>query len=74
MITLEEALNAVNQLSVEQREMLLEIVKNQLIESRRQEIAEDAQKNIALFHQGKLKPQPLESIFAELDATLTEEE
>ncbi len=74
MITLEEALNTVNQLPVEQREMLLEITKNQLIESRRQEIAEDAKKNIALFHQGKLKSQPLKSIFAELDATLTEEE
>lgn len=67
MVTLEEALSTVNQLSIEQKEMLLEIVKNQMIEAYRQQIAEDAKNSIKLFHQGKLKPQSLESIIAELD-------
>lgn len=67
MVTLEQALVTVNQLPIEEREMLLEIVKNQMIEACRQQMAEDAQKSIALFHQGKLKPQSLESIIAELD-------
>ena len=67
MTTLEEALLTVNQLPIEQREMLVEIVKNQLIENRRQEIAEDAKENIALFRQGKLKPQSIDSILHELN-------
>lgn len=51
MVTLEEAILTVNQLSIEQREMLLEIVKNQMIESRREEIAQDAKEAIALLIQ-----------------------
>ncbi|WP_013321002.1 hypothetical protein [Gloeothece verrucosa] len=73
MVTLEQALLTVNQLPIEQREMLVEIVKNQLIEARRQEIAEDAEKAIAAFHQGQLQPQPIETIIAELKATLTQD-
>ncbi|MFO5528742.1 MAG: hypothetical protein ACLBM1_13095 [Cuspidothrix sp.] len=53
--------------------MLLEIIKNQMIESRREEIADDAKKAIAAFHQGELKPQSMESIIVELQASLTED-
>ena len=56
------------------REMLLEIVKNQMIEARRVEIAKDAEDAIAAFHRGELKPQSLENIVSELQATLTEAE
>lgn len=49
MVTLEEALMTVNQLSIEQREMLLEIVKNQMIEARREEIAQNAKEAIAII-------------------------
>lgn len=73
MITLEEAILTVNQLPLEQREMLIEIVKNQMIEARREEIAEDAKESIAAFHRGELKPQPLENIISELKASLTED-
>jgi hypothetical protein len=73
MVTLEEAIFTVNQLTVEQREMLLEIVKNQMLETRREEIAQDAQEAIAAFHRGELKTQPLEVIISELKATLTED-
>ena len=73
MVTLEEALMTVNQLSIEQREMLLEIVKNQMIEARREEIAQNAKEVIAAFHRGELKPQPLEDIISELQETLTED-
>jgi hypothetical protein len=48
MVTLEEAILTVNQLSIEQREMLLEIVKNKMIEARREEMAQDAQEAIAV--------------------------
>ena len=72
MVTLEEAILTVNQLPLEQREMLLEIVKNQMIESRRSEIAQDAKESIAAFHRGELKPQSVESIISELQVTLIE--
>jgi len=73
MVTLEDAISTVNQLSIEQREMLLEIVKNQMIEARREEIAQDAKESIAAFHRGELKPQPIEEIISELQATLAED-
>lgn len=73
MVTLEEAISTVNQLPFEQREMLLEIVKNQMIEAQREEIAKDAKDAIAAFHRGELKPQPIENIISELQATLTED-
>ena len=74
MVTLEEAILTVNQLSIEQREMLLEIIKNQMIETCREEIAQDAKEAIAAFHRGELKPQPIEDIISELQAILTEDE
>jgi hypothetical protein len=74
MVTLEEAILTVNQLSIEQREMLLEIIKNPMIEARREEIAQDAKEAIAAFHRGELKPQPIEDIISELQATLAEDE
>jgi len=74
MVTLEEAISTVNQLPIDQREMLLEIVKNQMIEAQREEIAKDAKDAIAAFHRGDLKPQPIENIIAELQATLTEDQ
>jgi hypothetical protein len=73
MVTLEEAILTVNQLSLEQREMLIEIVKNQIIEARREEISQDAKEAIAAFHRGELKPQPLENIISELKESLTED-
>lgn len=73
MVTLEDAISTVNQLSIEQREMLLEIVKNQMIEARQEEIAQDAKEAIAAFHRGELKPQPIEEIISELQATLAED-
>ena len=73
MVTLEDAILTVNQLSIEQREMLLEIVKNQMIEARREEIAQDAKEAIAAFHHRELKPQPMGKSISELQATLAED-
>jgi len=50
--------------------MLLEIVKNQMIESHREEIAQNAKEARAAFQRGELKPQPLADIIKELQATL----
>ncbi|MEB3355169.1 MAG: hypothetical protein VKK04_00375 [Synechococcales bacterium] len=65
MTTLEQALDTVSQLSTEQQEMLLDIVKHRLVEARRREIEQNAKEAIAAFHQGRLKPQPVEDIITE---------
>jgi hypothetical protein len=70
MITLEQVLNSVEQLSLEQQEMLLSILQHRLIDARRQEIARDAKESITAFREGKLKPQPIEGILTQLRATL----
>lgn len=74
MMTLEQALITVNQLPIEQREMLIEIIKNQMIESYREAIAQNAKEAREAFQRGELKPQPLEDIINELKAKLTEDE
>ena len=53
--------------------MLLEIVENQMIEARWEEIAQHAKEAIAAFHRGELKPQPIQEIISELQATLAED-
>lgn len=63
MVTLDQAIDAAMQLPPEQQEMLMEILHKRQIEARRQKIADDAQKSLADFREGKLKPQSaLESI------------
>lgn len=65
-MTLDQVLDNVMQLPLEQQEMLIEILRNRHIESRREEIAKDAQEAIAAFYAGKLKSQPVEEILTEL--------
>ncbi|VAW40532.1 hypothetical protein MNBD_CHLOROFLEXI01-2348 [hydrothermal vent metagenome] len=65
-ISLDKALETVMQLPSEQQEMLIDIVRNRQIEQRRQEIADDAQKSLAAFQAGKLKPQSTSKLIAEL--------
>lgn len=73
MTTLEQALNTVSELSIEQQEMLIQIVQNRLIENRRQEIAEDAKQAISSFHKGELKTQTADEVIAELQEALQDE-
>jgi len=72
MIAFDQVLDTVMQLPLEQQEMLLEIIHKRHIENRRREIAEDAQKTIAAFQSGQLKPQSAEKIIAELRHSLSE--
>ena len=71
-VTLDQAIDTVMQLSFEQQEMLLDIIRHRHIENRRREIAKDARESIAAFHSGALKPQPVEEIIAELHQSLDE--
>ena len=72
MSTLEQALETVSQLPVEQQQMLIDIIQNRNIENRREEIARDAQQSLTAFRSGKLKPQSVEEIIAELRQSLDE--
>ena len=71
--SLEQALDAVSQLSPEQQMMLVESVRNRLIEARRQEISRDAEASIAAFHQGEFHPQSAQGVITELQNFLRED-
>ncbi|MCY6492401.1 hypothetical protein [Leptolyngbya sp. GGD] len=70
MATLDQALETAMQLPLDQQEMLIEILQNRHIEQRREEIARDAKESLQLFREGKLKPQPVEEIIADLRQSL----
>ncbi len=73
MTTLDRALETVMQLSLDQQELLIEIVRQRHIEASRDEIARDAQESIAAFKAGKLKPQSAQAVIAELRRSLNDD-
>ena len=73
-ITLDQALDTIMQLPLEQQDMLIEIWYKRRIETRRQEIAKDAQDSLAAFRAGQYKSQPITKIIAELRHSLDEDE
>jgi len=73
-ITLDQAIDTVLRLPPEQREMLVDILRNRQIEARRQEIAADAQKSITAFREGTLNVQSADEVIAELHRALEDDE
>jgi hypothetical protein len=73
MTTLDRALATVMQLSLDQQELLIEIIRQRHIEASRDEIARDAQESIAAFKAGKLKPQSAQAVIAELRRSLDDD-
>ena len=73
-VTLDLAIDTALQLPPEQREMLIDILRNRQIETRRQEIAAEARKSIAAFREGKLKVQSAEDAIADLHQSLEDAE
>ncbi|GAB4441467.1 MAG: hypothetical protein Kow0031_23490 [Anaerolineae bacterium] len=71
-ITLDQAIDTVMQLSIEQREMLIEIIRSRDIEARRKEMAEEARESIAAYRAGEFKSQPLEEILDDLRNSLND--
>ncbi len=65
-VTLDQAIDVAMQLPLEQREILLEIIRSRDIEARREEIAQDARESLAAFHAGELKPQTAGEVMLEL--------
>lgn len=70
MSNLDQVLDEAMTLPLEQQEILIQILKNRIIESRRDQIASDAQISIAEFHAGKLKVQTATEAIQELDEYL----
>jgi transcriptional regulator with AAA-type ATPase domain len=63
---LDEVLDAAMDLPLEQQEMLIQILKNRIVENRRDEIASDAAVSIAEFQAGRLKVQTAAEAIQEL--------
>jgi hypothetical protein len=70
MTALDRALATAMQLSLDQQELLIEIVRQRHLEAIRDEIARDPKESIAAFKAGKLKPQSAEAVIAELRRSL----
>lgn len=74
MNTLDQVLEIALQLPYEQQEMLIKILRNRHHESRRAEMAADAQQTLADFYAGKFRPQSAEDVIVALRRSLHEPE
>lgn len=74
MSTLDQVLETASQLPYEQQEILIKILQNRHHQSRRAEIAAEAQHSLADFRAGNFQPQSAKSVIAELRQTLDDVE
>lgn len=72
MNTLDQVLETALQLPYEQQEMLISILQNRHHESRRAEIAADAQQTLAAFRAGNFQHQSAETVIVALRQSLQE--
>lgn len=73
-LAFEQIVDTVMALPFEQQEMLKELISKWHIETRRTEIARDAQESLKIFRAGQLKPQSAQTVIAELRQALSNEE
>jgi len=69
-MTFEQVVEMVRQFPAEQQEMLIDLIRGWRAETRRSEIARDAQESLAAFHSGQLKPQSAQAVITELRQSL----
>jgi hypothetical protein len=74
MNTLDQVLDTALKLPYDQQEMLISILQNRHHESRRAEIAADAQESLAEFRAGKLQPQSADAVILALRQSLQDED
>jgi len=74
VMTFEQVVEMVRQFPTEQQEMLIDLIRGWRAESRRREIARDAQESLAAFHSGQLKPQSAQAVITELRQSLEGQE
>lgn len=66
MITFESALDAVSQLSIDQQEILIDILRKRNAEVRRRQILEECREGLTEYRTGVLKVQTAEEAIADL--------
>ncbi len=66
MITFENALDAVSQLSLDQQEMLIDIIRKRNTELRRKQVLEECREGLVEYRSGVLKPMTAEEAIANL--------
>ncbi|TYQ27993.1 hypothetical protein PseudUWO311_06035 [Pseudanabaena sp. UWO311] len=74
MITFESALDAVSQLSIDQQEMLIDILRKRNAEVRRRQILEECREGLTEYRSGDLKAQTAEEAIADLRSYLDSSE
>ena len=72
MNTLDQVLEIALKLPCEQQEMLIKILQNRYHESRRAEMAADAQQTLADFHAGNLPPESADNVISALRQSLND--
>jgi len=65
-MTFEQVVEMIRQFPAEQQEMLIDLIRGLRIETRRREIARDAQESLAAFRNGQLEPQSAQAVISEL--------
>lgn len=71
--TLDQAIELAMKLPIEQREVLVDVLRKRDIEARRAEIAANARASIEAFHAGQLATQSAQEMIKELRQSLDEE-
>ncbi len=71
-VTLDQAIDTINQLSFEQQELLVDILHKRLIESRRRKMAQQAQESLRAYRQGQFTAQSADEALAELHESSAE--
>ncbi|MBI4784124.1 MAG: hypothetical protein HY785_22830 [Oscillatoriophycideae cyanobacterium NC_groundwater_1537_Pr4_S-0.65um_50_18] len=74
MSTLNQILESALKLPYEQQEMLIKLLQNRHYESRRADMAADAQQTLADFRAGKFQHQSAENVIVALRQSLEESE
>lgn len=66
-MTFEQVVETIRQFPDEQQEMLIDLIHSWRIESKRREMAHDAQESLSAFRSGQIKPQSALNLLAHLD-------
>jgi len=73
-MTFEQVIETIRQFPAEQQEMLIDLIRGWRTETRRREIARDAQESLAAFRSGQLEPQSAQAVVTELRQSLEGQE
>jgi hypothetical protein len=73
-MTFEQIVETIRQFPAEQQEMLIDLVRGWRTESRRREIARDAQESLAAFRSGQFEPQSAQAVITELRESWDDQE